>query len=151
MKKKTGLHSSLLSPLLDDHDADHLRALPSTDPVYLNPYSEEYYEKLVNTLDLVSLKYSNVSEDVMSNFKNLLRRYPEAFHIPGSPLSIIKGFYHNVDNGESPPVYKYNSQARTLHIRDDKVVYMRKHHYSSAQTGLACHFMRNFEVPYLVV
>ena len=29
----------------------------------------------------------------------------------------------------------YNSQARTLHIPVGKVVYMRKHHYSSAQTG----------------
>ena len=89
--KKAGLHSSLLSPFLDDHDADHPHALPSTDPVYLDPYSEEYYETLVNTLDLDSPKYSNISEDVMSNFKNLLRRYPEVFHIPGSPPGIIKG------------------------------------------------------------
>ena len=28
---------------------------------------------------------------------------------------------------------------------------MRKHHYSSAQTGLASRFIRNFEGPYLVV
>ena len=104
--KKAGLHSSLLSPFLDDHDADHPHALPSTDPVYLDQYSEEYYETLVNTLDLDSPKYFNISEDVMSNFKNLLHRYSEAFHIPGSPLGIIKGFYHNIDTGESPPVYK---------------------------------------------
>ena len=45
----------------------------------------------------------------------------------------------------------YSSQARTLHIPDGKVVYMRKHHYSSAQTGLASRFIRNFEGPYLVV
>ena len=45
----------------------------------------------------------------------------------------------------------YNSQARTLHIPDGKVVYMRKHHYSSAQTGLASRFIRTFESPYLVV
>ena len=52
--KKAGLHSSLLSPFLDDHDTDHPHALPSTEPVYLNPYSEEYYETLVNTLNLAS-------------------------------------------------------------------------------------------------
>ena len=141
-----------MSPFLDDHDADHSHALPSTDPVYLDPYYEEYYETLVNTLDLDSPKYSNISEDVMSNFKNALRRYLEAFHIPGSPLGgIIKSFYHNIDAGESPSVYKHNSQARTLHIPDGKVVHMRKHHYSSAQTGLASRFIRNFEGPYLVV
>ena len=33
----------------------------------------------------------------MSNFKNLLHGYPEGFHIPGSLLGIIKGFYHNRD------------------------------------------------------
>ena len=31
--KKAGLHSSLLSPFLDDDDADHPHALPSIDPV----------------------------------------------------------------------------------------------------------------------
>ena len=111
-------------------------------------HTQEYYETLVNTLDLDSSKYSNISEEVMSNFKNLLRRYREAFQIPGSPLGIIKGFYHNIDTGESPSVYKHNSQARTLHIPDGKVVYMTKHHYSSAQTVLASRFIRNFEGPY---
>ena len=78
--KKAGLHSSLLSQFLDDHDADH--ALPSMDPVY----SEEYYETLVNALDLNSPTYSNISESDRSDFKNLLLRCPEAFHIPGFPL-----------------------------------------------------------------
>ena len=44
----------------------------------------------------------------------------------------------------------YNSQACTLHIPDGKIVCMGKHHYSSAQTGLASRFIRNFEGPYLV-
>ena len=35
--KRADLHSSLLSPFLDDHDADHPHALPSTNPVYLAP------------------------------------------------------------------------------------------------------------------
>ena len=83
--KKAGLHSSLLSPFLDDHDANP-HALPSTDPVHLDPCSAEYYETLINALDLDSPKCSNISENVMSNFKNLLHRYPKAFHIPGSHL-----------------------------------------------------------------
>ena len=119
--KKAGFHSSLLlSPFLDDHDTDHPHALLSTDPVYFNPYSEECYKTLVNALDLDSPKYSNITENVMSNFKNLLRRCPEAFHIPGSALGIIKGFYHNIDTGESPPVYKLpyrTSPAESLAIK----------------------------------
>ena len=118
--KKAGLHSSLLSPFLDDHDTDHPHALPYTDPVFLDPYTEEHHETLVNTLDLDSPTYSNISENVMSNFRNLLRRYPEAFHIPGSLLGTIKGFYHNIDTGESPPVYKLpyrKSPAELLAIK----------------------------------
>ena len=45
--KKADLHSSLLSQFLFHHDADHPHALPSTDPVYLDPYSKEYYETLL--------------------------------------------------------------------------------------------------------
>ena len=51
---------------------------------------------------------------------SLLHRYPEAFHIPGSPLGIIKGFYHNIDTGESPPIYKLpyrKSKAELLAIK----------------------------------
>ena len=91
--------------------------------MFLDPYSEEYYETLINALDLDSPKYSIISENVMSNFKNLLfHRYPEAFHIPGSPLGIIKGFYHKIDTGESPPVYRLHyskSPAGLLAIEDE--------------------------------
>ena len=42
----------------------------------------------------------------MSQFKQTLRKYPTAFHLPSTPLGTIKGFYHNIDTGDSPPVYQ---------------------------------------------
>ena len=43
---------------------------------------------------------------LLSNLKEILRKYPEAFHLPGTPLGTIKGFYHNINTRDSPPVYQ---------------------------------------------
>ena len=50
--------------------------------------------------------YAQVSSDVMAKFKQLIRKYSHAFHLPNSPLTAIKGFYHNINTGDAPPVYK---------------------------------------------
>ena len=63
----------------------------------------------------------------MSNFKNLLRRYPEASHIPGSLLGIIKGFYHNIDIRESSPVYKLLYRKSPAELLAVKVELERMH------------------------
>ncbi len=42
----------------------------------------------------------------MNQFKTLLARYPQAFYLPGAPLSTVQGFQHNIDTGDAPPVYK---------------------------------------------
>ena len=43
----------------------------------------------------------------MDQFKEILCKYPGAFHLQGTPLGTIKGFYHNTDTGDSPPVYQF--------------------------------------------
>ena len=42
----------------------------------------------------------------MQQFKVLLRKYPEAFYLPGSQSGTIKEFYHNIDTAQSPLVYR---------------------------------------------
>ena len=42
----------------------------------------------------------------MQQFKGLLRKYPEAFYLPGTKLGTVKDFYHNINTGQSPPVYR---------------------------------------------
>ena len=37
-------------------------------------------------------------------FKSLLHDFQHVFHLPDSPLSTIKGVYHHIPTGDSPPV-----------------------------------------------
>ena len=101
-----GLDSSILSPFLPEPESDHPHAFPPTDSGGLDPNSDEYFNKLVHALELDSPTYSHVDPVIMQHFKVLLRNNPEAFHLPGSQLGTINGFYHNIDTGQSPPVYR---------------------------------------------
>ena len=95
-----------MPPFLSEPDLDHPDALPPTGGVFLDPHSEEYFDKLVKALELDGPLYAKVDPNTMDQFKEILRKYPEAFHLPGTPLGTIKGFYHNIDTGDSPPVYQ---------------------------------------------
>ena len=100
-----GLDSSILSPFLPEPESDHPHAFLPTDSGGLDPHSKEYFTKLVQALELDSPIYSHVHPLIMAKFKALLHKYPEAFYLPGSQLGTMKGFYHNIDTGKSPPVY----------------------------------------------
>ena len=39
----------------------------------------------------------------MTRFKELIRKYPHAFYLPGTSLNTIKRFHHNIHTGDSPP------------------------------------------------
>ena len=65
--------------------------------------TEEYFNELVTALDLDSPTYSHVDPIIMQQFKGLLRKYPEAFYLPGTKLGTVKDFYHNIDTGQPPP------------------------------------------------
>ena len=103
---RAGLDSSLLHPFLSEPALDHPDALSPTGGVYLDPHSDEYFDKLVKALELDGLLYAKMDPNTMDQFKEILRKYPEAFHLPGTPLGTIKGFYHNIDTGGSPPLYQ---------------------------------------------
>ena len=87
---RAGLDLFILSPFLPEPDLDHPKALPPTGGVYLDPYSDEYFDKLVAALELDSPMYANIDSEVIVKFKEILRKYPEAFHLPGTPLGTIK-------------------------------------------------------------
>ena len=117
-----GLDSSILSPFLPEPDLDHPEALPLTEGVYLDPYSDEYFDKLVAALELDSPMYTNIDSKVIVKFKEILRKYPEPFHLPGTPSGTIKGFYHNTYTGDSPPAYQLpyrKSPAELSAIKDE--------------------------------
>ena len=103
---QAGLDSSILSPFLPEPDLDPPHIFPPVENVGLDPHSEDYFQKLVTALDLETENYAHVDPGIMKQFKELIRKYSHAFYLPGSELSTIKGFYHNIPTGDSPPVYR---------------------------------------------
>ena len=104
--QQSGLDSSILSPFLPEPDTDHPNIFPPTSAAHLDPHSEEYYQKLVEALELDTQAYSHVNPDILTQFKALLRKYPTAFHLPGAELHPVKGFRNDINTGDSPPVYR---------------------------------------------
>ena len=109
---QAGLDSSILSPFLPEPDLDppHVFPPPPLSPVEnagLDPHAEEYFQKLVTALDLETENYAHVHPGIMKQFKELISKYSHTFYLPGSELSTITGFYHNIPAGDSPPVYHF--------------------------------------------
>ena len=52
----------------------------------------------------------------------MICKYSHAFYLPGSELSTITGFYHDIPTGDSPPVYRlpyWKSPSELAAIKDD--------------------------------
>ena len=123
---QAGLDSSILSPFLPEPDLD----IPPVENVGLDPHSEEYFQKLVTALDLETENYAHVDPGIMQQFKDLIRKYSHAFYLPGSELSTITGFHHNIPTGDSPPVYHlpYRKSPSELAAIKDELQKMLKLH-----------------------
>ena len=102
-----GLDSSILSPFSEkiSEFREHEFAPSATLP--LDPSSEEYYLTLLKALALDSPKYAHVDAEILLTFKQLIRKYPTGFLLPGSPLGQIQGFEHHIDTEDALPVYKH--------------------------------------------
>ena len=144
---RAGLDSSILSPFLPEPDLDHPEALPTTGGVYLDPYSNEYFDKLIAALELDSPVYANIDSGVIAKFKEILRKYAEAFHLPGTPLGTIKGFYHNIDTGDPSPVYQlpYKKSPAALSVMKNelqRLLSLNTNKPSHSPYGSPCIFVR---------
>ena len=97
--------SHLLHPFNQPADMDD-RDLPPPSVVELDPFSEEYHQKLRKELRLDTDEYSHVHPAVLNQFDTLLQKYPHAFLLPGAPLRRIHGTEHHINTGNAPPCYK---------------------------------------------
>ena len=176
---KAGLDSSYLSPFLPEPDLDPPHVHPPVEDVSLDPHSEEYFQQLVAALDLETDTYAHVDLAIMSKFKALIRKYSHAFYLPGSELTPITGFHHNIDTGDLPPDHYarhllsrmkvahqqfsqvksdlrrhqkevYDRKARFLAIPPGKIVYVRKEPQTH-KPGMATRFLRSFDGPFQVI
>ena len=84
--QQSGLDSSILSSFLPEPDIDHPNMFSPTSTLHLDPHSEEYYQKLVEALELDTQAYSHVSPEILTQFKALICKYPMAFHSPEAEL-----------------------------------------------------------------
>ena len=103
---RAGLDFLILSPIFPEPDLDHPNTMPPPEGSYLDPNPEQYFQKLVEALELDGPMYSHMDPNIMSEFKQILHKYPTAFHLPYTPLGTINGFSHNIDTDHSPPVYQ---------------------------------------------
>ena len=98
-----GLDSSILSPFSEKIFEFHEHEFVPSATLPLDPSSEEYYQTLLKAVALDSPKYVHVDAEILQTFKQLIRKYPTAFLLPGSLLGQIHGFEHHIDTKDALP------------------------------------------------
>ena len=83
---QAGLDSSILAPFLLEPDIPHPSELPPTDPIHLDPKSDEYFEKVCAALELDSPLYSHLDPKLREEFKALVKSILRFFTCQGPPL-----------------------------------------------------------------
>ena len=142
-----GLDSSILSPFSEkiSEFREHEFAPSATLP--LDPSSEEYYLTLLKALALDSPKYAHVDAEILLTFKQLIRKYPTGFLLPGSPLGQIQGFEHHIDTEDALSVYKHpyrKSPEELLAIKNElqRMLKMKIIQPSKSEWGAPCILVR---------
>ena len=84
---------------------------------------------------------------IITQFKSLLHDFQHVFHLPDSPLSTIKGVYHHIPTGDSPPVYRlpYRKSPAELSAIKAEIARMLKLnivHPSNSAWGAPCILVR---------
>ena len=102
--KLSGLGSSILPLYLASPELDNDKAFPftGTGECSIQPFSDEFFYKLLRSLELKA----HVPSSILEQFKSLLYKNQNLLHLPDSPLSTIKGYSHKIPTGNFPPVYR---------------------------------------------
>ena len=146
----TSNSSSVLSPFLSEQASDMTvqeNLFPPTQATPLQSSSPEFLPLLYESLGLDTPLYAHVPDNIMHSFKNLLAQYPQAFHLPNTPLSTVKGFQHNIDTGEYPPVYqlpyrKSPSELKAIKDELERMLRLRIIQPSHSAWGAPCILVR---------
>ena len=134
----SALDSSLLSQFLDHDNSVHEHAFPPTAIANCDPSSEQYFNELVNALELNMPAYAHVPADHYA--QHLITNMKDAH----SEFSAIKADLRRRQRE------LYDIAARNIEIPDGKIVYIRKDHGKSTD-GKVTRFIRNFDGPYEVI
>ena len=77
--------------------------LPPVSSPNFDPNSTEFHEQIFIALGLDTSIYSYVRPDILEKFENLIRKYPTAFWLPDTPLTVIPGHEHRSLTGDAAP------------------------------------------------
>ena len=91
---------------------------------FMNRYSElaSKFSRSPSSKICDSAAMAHVDPTTMTRFKELIRKYPHAFYLPGTSLNTSKGFQHNIHTEDSPPVYRlpyWKSPHELAAIKDE--------------------------------
>ena len=145
----SGLNSSILSPFCDalpEFDCQGPE-FPPAEELTCDPYSSAYSDAIFHALDLDGPEYFNVDEDIMKRFKELIRQYPTAFVLPGSPLGAVKGFEHRIDTADAPPIYRHPykkspEELRAIKTEIERMLKLKIIQPSHSEWGSPCILVR---------
>ena len=87
---QAGLDSSISAPFLPEPDISHPSELPPTDPIHLDPKSDEYVEKVCKALELNGPLYSHLDPKLQEEFKALVKSILRFFTCQGPPLELLR-------------------------------------------------------------
>ena len=106
--RDAGLNFRILLPYSEYHENETVTVLelPPVSSPNFDPNSTEFHEQIFNALGLDTSTYSHVRSDILATFKNLIRKYPTAFWLPDTPLTIILGHEHHILTGDAAPSYQ---------------------------------------------
>ena len=88
----------------------------------ISPVPQDTVNKFLLHLVWMNNHISTYNPDIMEKFKDLIRKYPEVFYLPGSPLNEIRGFTHFINTGNARPIYRLpykESPAEIKALRDE--------------------------------
>ncbi|KAL9964122.1 hypothetical protein ACROYT_G027706 [Oculina patagonica] len=145
----SGLNSSILSPFCDalpEFDCQGPK-FPPAEELTCGPYSSAYSDALFHALDLDGLEYSDVDEDIMKRFKDLIGQYPTAFVLPGSPRRAVKEFEHRIDTADAPPIYRHPykkspEELRAIKTEIERMLKLKIIQPSHSEWGSPCILVR---------
>ena len=118
-----------------------------TEELTCDPYSPAYTDAIFHALELDSLAYSTIDEDIVKRFKELICQYPTAFSLRGSPLGAVKGFEHRIDTMDAPAIYthpykKSPAELRAIKTEIERMLKLKIIQPSQSEWGSPCILVR---------
>ena len=114
----TFLEHKFITGLIDDD-----RDVPPLGDTKLDPYSEEYKDKVLAELRLND--NHELSDEQRTQLTDLIRIYGHVFMLPGAPFKGVDHTFHEIDMGDSQPSIHLHTLSHQLNFKSSKRRYRK--------------------------